>query len=1212
MNLTFSYKRKRLFYLLFILINIFIVPFFLINSNLKLKNNTIIDESTLINTSTSIEDYRITIQSYPARYFYVNMPSYSPAGDLYIAQIAMDDDISITTVPSGWTLIENGYQGGYGEDVRLATYWKIGSSSEPQSYRWGVGYDYYGNYPIWIGVIYRISNFDPDTPIHQSAVTTGVSSNPTAPSITTTIDDCLVFRMFASDDDWTVSSWPSGTTPIFQNNAGYNTLTSAASAYNKTFAGSTGSGIFTIPSSEKWVGITIAIAPPPDITPPTYSDLEESADPLELGETEVITINTTDPSGINQVLIEFEGLNHSMTYISGDMWQYNSWTPTSVGNKSYTIWMEDNNNNWNSTGGTITVRDITAPTYSDLIESADPLQFGDNETITINVYDVSGINQTLIEFEGGNHSMSHVTGNMWEYSLWNPTSVGNKPYIIWMQDYNDNWNFTTGSIDVIDTTGPVFDNLSNIPDPLELGNNITISVDVVDTQDVSAVIIEIELGDINYTMTNYTMNTYEFNWTRESVGLVKYKIYANDTEGNWNSYTSFFYIVDTTKPAFTALNESKDLLELGDNVTISVNATDLSGIKQAKINYEGYNHTMGIIGEDAFKCDPWIPQSTGNYFYTIWIEDNNENWNFTTGDITVQDTISPFFLNLTESGDPIELGENLIITIIVSDLSDIKGVSIEYEGLNHSMANIGGDLWQYDTWTPTSVGNKSYTIWMEDNNNNYNFTTGSIKFEDTTSPEYDNLYASDPLELGNNATININIYDVGGINQTLIEFEGMNHSMNNIYGNVWQYNTWCPNNWTVYQYKIYMEDTSGNSNFVMDNITVQDTTPPAAPIITNAPSGNVNGILTFDWSDGNDPSGISYYILIIDNEANPYTTPGFVYNFNISNIGSESSFYELVEPLSQDKYYYFLFQIDGVGHQSDYSMGTFSIVPIVDPALMNIIILAVILISGFVISLTIVIVRRRMKKEILPAREKVPLKVIISHINKILSSDKVSVKMDAPKSKPKKNAEKSLNEKASIDEEMLKTRIEKIRSFGKELLTEGAYLEAQKQFEFAEKILIRMGRKEEALEFSNLKIGIKELAEEREKKLEQLEIAKLGDNSLSIFELYNDLIELSLRLKDIEVAEMYQFELIEVFQSHEHKLKDLEFQRFKLYKQANSFMAEKTFEKSAELYGKCERISQFLVKLGRENENKNVQKFRDMINNCLKKASQLNDKGSEL
>ena len=120
-----------------------------------------------------------------------------------------------------------------------------------------------------------------------------------------------------------------------------------------------------------------------------------------------------------------------------------------------------------------------------------------------------------------------------------------------------------------------------------------------------------------------------------------------------------------------------------------------------------------------------------------------------------------------------------------------------------------------------------------------------------------------------------------GINQALIEFEGANHSMVNIYGSTWQYDLWTPNNWIIYQYKIHIEDMSGNWNLFLSNITVQDTTPPPTPVFAVSPSGDVSGILFFDWVDGSDPSGISYYILIIDNETNPLTTPGYIYFFNI-------------------------------------------------------------------------------------------------------------------------------------------------------------------------------------------------------------------------------------------------------------------------------------------------------------------------------------------
>ena len=1203
--------NRKYFILLILLIlisNLYMLTF-LSHTYLNIDDDSnfsdqITTEPISLKSSSTIESTTITQETQYSYNFVVDMPSVRPDGDLYIAQIVIDVDTTISTIPSGWTEIENDIRDGPGSDVRFASYWKIGSS-ELADYTWSSSAS-----ALWIGAIHRISGFDLNNPIHTSDVSTGMSANPTAPNVITSIDDCLILRMFGADNNKVVSTyWPIGTTPIFQEDLGFNTIINAAACHNQSLPGNTGTAQFTMDSNDKWVAITIAIKPEIEKIPPTFSNLTESADPLELGETETIRINTSDPSGINQVLIEFEGSNHSMTHVIGDMWQYDSWIPNSIGNKSYTIWMEDNNNNWNLTSGSIRVIDTTAPTYSDLIESADPLPLGQNETISIKVFDSpgSGVNQVILEYESLNHTMNNIGTNTWSWSNWKPSSEGTFTYKIYMQDNQNNWNITDSfDITVITTTAPIIGNITESPDPLELGNNITINVDVFDSEtNVSIVLIELE--GVNYTMNNVGGNTFEYNWTRSTVGIVIYTIHTNDTENNWNKLTSSFEIIDTNSPNYANLTESSNFLELGDTLTVTIDAFDLSGINQVRIEFEGNNHPMSNIDGNTWQYDIWTPSSTGIHYYTIWIEDNNNNWNFTISNITVQDTISPIYYDLIESGDPIELGTQLIITIIVYDLAEIKKVLLEFEGSNHSMANMGGDLWRYDSWMPNRVGNYSYTIYIEDNNNNNNSTSGSIVFQDTISPVYSDLIESaDPLELGNIEVITIEINDFSGINKSIIEFEGSNYSMTNIYGNIWQCDSWTPSFWTVYQYKIYMEDNSGNSNVASGNITVQDTTPPPPPIITNAPSGDVSGVLTFDWIDGSDPSGISFYVLLIDNESDPYITPGYVFMSNISNVGPESSYFELHEVIPPGSYYFFLIQIDGLGHQSSYAVGTFTMISggNGNNEFMLFVIIGIIFASVIGSITTIIIVKRKIQKDSLPRRKKIPLKIILSHIDRISNSSQSSEKTAIQKVKKQEENYKVSPQKESIDDRELIARINNIKFDGENLFNEGAYLEAQKQFEIAEKILLKLGKKEEALLFSDLIVGIKELSEIRDKKLETLEEAKLGNDSLKIFELYYDIIELSKKLKDYDSASMYLSELTQFYQTDQTKLKNLEYQRFNLYKQANSLIEEKTFEKSAELYEKCEKISQFLVSIGRENEKDNVEKFREKIKDCLNKASQ--------
>jgi hypothetical protein len=932
-----------------------------------------------------------------------------------------------------------------------------------------------------------------------------------------------------------------------------------------------------------------------DITPPTYINLIESSDPLELGDTEVITVNVSDPSGIKQVKLEFSGSNHSMTNIGGDTWQYDSWIPSSVNNYTYTIWMEDNYHNWNSTMGNIEVIDTTAPTYSDLIESADPLQLGQNETISIKVYDSpgSGVNQAILEYESSNHTMVFIGGNTWSWSKWKPVNLTIHSYTIYMQDMEDNWNQTSGTINVVSTTAPLIENLTESEDPLELGDTITIRVDVFDNEgSVEAVLIEID-GN-NNTMTNTTIgNTYEYNWTRSYVGIVYYTIYANDTANNWNSYSDSFDIVDTIPPTFSDLIKSEEPLEFGNSVTISVNSTDLSDISQVDIEFMGSNHSMTNISGNTWQYNSEGTISVGNHTYTIWAKDNNNNWGFITDSILVRDTILPKYSDLTESESIVELGDLLTISINATDLAGIEVVIMEFENSNHTMDYMGNDIWQYYFWGPNSIGNYTYTIYIIDIHNNLNFTSSLIQYQDTIIPSYSNFFESvDPLELGDTLIIRIDTHDYAGINQTLIEFEGVNHSMISIGGDTWQYDSWTPDNWILYQYKIHTEDMSGNWNSMITNVTVQDTTPPPSPVLTNSPSGEVRGLLLFDWEDGYDHSGISYYLLIIDNESNPLATPGYVYFLNITNLGSNSSYCVLPEILPPGQYYYFLAQIDGVGQQGSYTLGTFTVIS--TPGNNNLMIIVIIALASVIGSVTaIVIVRKKLKKDITPPRKKIPLKIISSHINKLSSSAVESEGIQYQSSLSKELAEK----------EELENKINEIKSSGEDLFAEGAYLEAKEQFKLGRELLLNLGREEEAKLFSELIAGIDGLINEREKRLNVLEQTRIEGNSKEVFDLYQEIIMISDKLRDPEGVSYYQFELIQYFQNNEVGLIELESYRFELNQKAESVFNNNIFAMAAQLYEKCENISKLLVQVGREEEVAKIDEFRYKKEECLKRIS---------
>jgi tetratricopeptide (TPR) repeat protein len=334
----------------------------------------------------------------------------------------------------------------------------------------------------------------------------------------------------------------------------------------------------------------------------------------------------------------------------------------------------------------------------------------------------------------------------------------------------------------------------------------------------------------------------------------------------------------------------------------------------------------------------------------------------------------------------------------------------------------------------------------------------------------------------------------------------------------------------------------------------------------------------FDWSSGIDPSGISYYILIIDNESDPIATPGYVYIFNTTN-----TYCELPEILPPGEYHFFLAQVDGVGQQSEYTIGIFTVIKST-PRNNTFLIIGIILASVVGSVTAIVLVRRKLKKTIAPPREKIPLKIISSHINK-LSNAQLSLKVEEIQS--------------IADEKEIETHINEIKDLGEELFNEGAYLEAQKQFMLGRDLLIDLGEEEEAKLISDLISGIEGLIEEREKRIELLERIKIEGNSVQVFELYHEIMTISKKLRDPESTSFYQSELIQFFQVNNFKLIDLEEYRNILEQKADSLLNNNQFEIAAEIYEKCEMISQIFIQLERDGEVANFEKFRNLKTDCL-------------
>jgi len=128
--------------------------------------------------------------------FDVNLPSGTVAGNLLLAIIAKDDDPAMYSSHG----FNDTFDGGIvGVDHSTWCWHKIANSSDIAR-----GYvTFTGDSEDYVGRMYRITGFDPDTPIDVVDTTgaTGASDTPQAPSIITVTDNTLVFAVAGMDDN---------------------------------------------------------------------------------------------------------------------------------------------------------------------------------------------------------------------------------------------------------------------------------------------------------------------------------------------------------------------------------------------------------------------------------------------------------------------------------------------------------------------------------------------------------------------------------------------------------------------------------------------------------------------------------------------------------------------------------------------------------------------------------------------------------------------------------------------------------------------------------------------------------------------------------------------------------------------------------------------------------------------------------------------------
>jgi len=272
---------------------------------------------------------------------------------------------------------------------------------------------------------------------------------------------------------------------------------------------------------------------------------------------------------------------------------------------------------------------------------------------------------------------------------------------------------------------PFLDNLTVTPSEIELGDNVTISVDIMNI-DSQTYAVDIHIENVNDPPPTWPpMDVYLRIWV--DLGANESKTVSHtltmDTVGDFNvtvsGMTGSFTVRAPPLPAKFGVSDltiKPDEVEEGEAVTVSVDVTNVG-------ETEG-SYTLELVLDGVVVGSEDITSLGGGMTVTVVFELTRGEGSYTvefdglTGSFTVKALPEPEFevSYLTITPEEIELGEEVTVSFIITNKDSRSFVFVPFVQIGETMIMEGVELEGHEsrtvshTITPESVGEYDVTV----------------------------------------------------------------------------------------------------------------------------------------------------------------------------------------------------------------------------------------------------------------------------------------------------------------------------------------------------------------------------------------------------------------------------------------------------------------------------------------------------------------------
>lgn len=487
--------------------------------------------------------------------------------------------------------------------------------------------------------------------------------------------------------------------------------------------------------------------------------------------------------------------------------------------------------------------------------------------------------------------------------------------------------------------------ISDSPDPVEAGDDVTFRARVISSSNVTAV--NVTINGVTYDLSwveMYGIVYYNYSGTVNSsligIGTYTYVIEAINTGLEIDNATGTLTITDTTDPVIAAVSAAPDSVEAGSSITISADVTDNDAVGSLTVTatiagtpytltYDGINYTADIgttglpEGTNTFDVD--ASDASGNAATTV------------SGSFEIIDNTAPTISSMTEATDPVNYGDTITIFATVTDnvALDTVELTIDSVGTLLSMTATGNpDEFSVLIDTTTNLGGGTlgtydYTITATDTSSNSATDTGDFTVVDTEDPSINDYSVPTTVCYGDTIGVFANVTDNVAVDYVAINVDGSDYPLSelseNYFTDAGAINSTVLGSLGTFVYSIYANDTSSNAESSSAGfLDVVDCVDPSINTVTESDDPVSYGDTITITAEVTDDILVDTVILTIG------TTD---YSMSLTGTDTYEATLDTVTDLGALGTYPYTITANDTGDNIDTAAGSFDVVDTIDPTI---------------------------------------------------------------------------------------------------------------------------------------------------------------------------------------------------------------------------------------------------------------------------------------